>query len=153
MKNWVLTILILSSLVFVIGASGCSTQDSAQTLANESASADSTDSAAQTEAIDPNQMVDCGEMKDPGCFMNRMNECLPVSAKMIGSDGSTKIEMIILGVENGTCHFQRTVSSNSALNLDCYFPKGTMNWDTIDQTFGNDKGLQKVVDNACKSGW
>jgi hypothetical protein len=59
--------------------------------------------------------------------------------------------MTILGVENEKCHFQRKI--NDVLDLNCFFPKGTMNSDTLDQTFGNDKGLQKVVDDACKSGW
>jgi hypothetical protein len=38
------------------------------------------------------------------------------------------------------------------MDLNCLFPKGTMNWDTIDQTFGNDKGLQQVVDDNCTMG-
>jgi len=98
-----------------------------------------------------NSMVDCGEMRDPVCFSNRMNSCLPVTAKLVGTDGSA-IEISILGEENGTCHFQRKI--NNVTNLDCFFPKGTMNWNTIDQTFGNDKGLQKVVDDACRpAGW
>lgn len=95
-----------------------------------------------------NQMMDCGMMKDPSCFANRMNGCLPVTGKMTGTDGSTEIELTILGQENETCHFQRKI--NGVIDLNCYFPKGTMNWDTIDQTFGNDKGLQEVVDDACK---
>jgi hypothetical protein len=98
-----------------------------------------------------NEMVDCGESKDPGCFVNRMNGCLPVTAKMMGSDGKTAIDITILGVENEKCHFQRKI--DNVLSLDCYFPEGTMNMDTLDQTFGNDKGLQKVVDDNCKSGW
>jgi hypothetical protein len=97
------------------------------------------------------EIVDCGLAKDPECFMNRMNSCLPVTTKMTGSDNTTVIEMTILGIESEKCHFQRKI--NNVLNLNCFFPKGTMNWDTIDQTFGNDKGLQKVVDEACKSGW
>lgn len=97
------------------------------------------------------EMVNCGKMEDPFCFINRMNECLPVTAEMIGSDNTTKIEMIILGIENEKCHFQRKL--NNVLNLNCFFPKGTMNQNTLDQTFGNDKGLQKVVDDACNSGW
>lgn len=98
-----------------------------------------------------NEMVDCGQAKDPGCFMNRMNGCLPVTVKMMGSDNITTIELTILGTENEKCHFQRKI--NNVTDLNCYFPKGTMNWDTIDQTFGNDKGLQKVVDDNCQSGW
>lgn len=97
------------------------------------------------------EMVDCGEAKDPTCFMNRMNGCLPVTVKMTGSDNKTAIELTILGIENEKCHFQRKI--NNVMDLNCYFPKGTLNWDTIDQTFGNDKGLQKVVDENCKSGW
>ena len=118
-------------------------------LTNNKGSA-SNQSNSQNEN-DANQMVDCGKAKDPGCFLNRMNGCLPVTAKMIGTDGSTEIEITVLGIENETCHFQRKI--NNVLNLDCYFPKGTMNGDTLDQTFGNDKGLQKVVDDSCKSGW
>jgi len=98
------------------------------------------------------EMVDCGQAQDPGCFLNRMNSCLPVTTKGTGSDGTTTFELTILGIENEKCHFQRKI--NDALNLDCYFPKGTLNSDTLDQTFGNDKGLQKVVDDACKPvGW
>jgi len=96
-------------------------------------------------------MVDCGKAKDPGCFINRMNGCLPVTVKMTGSDNTTEIDLTVLGIENEKCHFQRKI--NNVTDLNCYFPKGTMNWNTIDQTFGNDKGLQKVVDDNCKSGW
>lgn len=106
---------------------------------------------ASQVAVDDKTMVDCGLAKDPGCFMNRMNGCLPVTVRMTGSDNTTNIEMTILGIENDTCHFQRKI--NNVTDLDCFFPKGTMNGDTIDQTFGNDKGLQKVVDDACKKGW
>lgn len=99
----------------------------------------------------PNEMINCGKMDNPSCFANRMNECLPVTGKMIATDGLTEIELTILGIENETCHFQRKI--NNVVDLNCYFPMGTINWDAIDQTFGNDKGLQKVVDDACKSGW
>ncbi|NMB66664.1 hypothetical protein GYA25_01230 [Candidatus Woesearchaeota archaeon] len=97
-----------------------------------------------------NEMVDCGKMENPNCFMIRMNECLPVKGVLTGTDGSN-IEISILGIENNTCHFQRRV--NNILNLNCFFPKETMNWDTIDQTFGNDHGLQSIVDSSCNSGW
>jgi len=102
------------------------------------------------------EMVDCGTATDPGCFMNRMNGCLPVTTKMMGSDSKTAIEITILGVENETCHFQRKI--NNVVDLNCFFPRGTLNNDTLDQMFGNDKGLQKVVDDACKhptgnAGW
>ncbi len=97
-------------------------------------------------------MVDCGEQEDPGCFMNRMNGCLPVTTKMTGSDDKTSIEITILGVEDEKCHFQRKV--NDVLDLDCRFPKGTLNDDTLGQIFGDDKGLQQVVDDACsRPGW
>ena len=95
-------------------------------------------------------MVDCGTAENPSCFMGRANSCLPVKVKMVGSDNKTEIELIILGVENDKCHFQRKL--NGTLNLNCYFPKGTNMWNAIDQTFGNDHGLQKVVDDAC-AGW
>ncbi len=96
-------------------------------------------------------MVDCSGQEDPGCFMNRMNGCLPVTVKMTGSD-ETSIEIIVLGVENEKCHFQRKL--NNVLDMDCLFPKGTLNSNTLDQMFGNDKGLQKVVDDACSEpGW
>lgn len=96
-------------------------------------------------------MVDCSGQEDPNCFFSRMNQCLPVTAKMTGTD-ETVIEITVLGIENETCHFQRKI--NNVMDLDCYFPKGTLNMDTLDQTFGNDHGLQKVVDDACiHPGW
>ncbi len=97
-----------------------------------------------------NEMVNCGQAEDPGCFMNRLNGCLPVTVKMMELDNVTQIEMTIFGIENEKCHFQRKI--NNVINLECYFPKGTLSWDTIDQTFGNDKGLQQVVDDNCQMG-
>ena len=97
--------------------------------------------------IDSNQMVDCGKMQNPTCFSNRMSGCLPVTAELTGTDGSD-INMTILGYENGKCHFQRKV--NGVVNLNCYFPNETsLTWNLIDQTFGNDIGLQNVVDANC----
>jgi len=96
------------------------------------------------------KMVDCGTAEDPSCFMARANSCLPVKVKMVGSDNKTEIELTIFGVENDKCHFQRKL--NGVLNLNCYFPKGTNMMNAIDQTFGNDHGLKKVVDDAC-AGW
>lgn len=104
-----------------------------------------------TSESDKMIMVDCNNDQDPFCFVNRMNECLPVSITIMGSDNKTKIVMTILGIEDNKCHFQRKI--NDVLDLNCFFPKGTMNQDTLDQTFGNDKGLQKVVDDACQKGW
>ena len=96
---------------------------------------------------DPNQMVDCGKMTNPTCFSNRMTDCLPVTAEMTATDGTTRIDLTILGVENEKCHFQRKI--NNVLNMDCYFPTGSLNWDLIDQMFGNDKGMQSVIDSSC----
>ncbi len=144
----VIAVLVLAviggGLFFFLGNKGAQKETGQQTAASPS-------TAAQTPITDKT-IVDCSEAKDPGCFVNRMNGCLPVTAKMTGTDSTTTIDITILGIENDKCHFQRKI--NNVLNLDCYFPKGTMNWDTIDQTFGNDKGLQKVVDDACKPvGW
>jgi hypothetical protein len=105
--------------------------------------------SSQDENADPNQMVDCGMIQNPSCFSNRMTTCLPVTAKMMGSDGVTSIDMTILGYENETCHFQRKI--NNVLDLNCYFPKGNLTWDLIDQVFGNDRGLQNIVDDSCKN--
>lgn len=109
-----------------------------------------------TTPVDDKTMVDCGTAKDPGCFINRMNGCLPVTTKMMGSDNTTAIEITITGVENEKCHFERKI--NNVADLNCFFPKGTLNTDTLGQMFGTDKGLQKVVDDACKfptgnTGW
>ena len=146
----ILVLIIVGGGIFVLGflghngATGGSNNGQPLTAASSSVAQTSTTSAADT------QMVDCGAMKDPTCFFNRLNGCLPVKAELTGTDGS-KIEISILGVENNTCHFQRKI--NDAVNLNCFFPKGTLTWDAIDQTFGNDKGLQKVVDAACQTGW
>ncbi len=109
--------------------------------------------STETQTPETDQtMVDCGMASDPECFLNRMNGCLPVTAKMMGSDGETEIEITILGVENDKCHFQRKL--NNVLDLNCFFPKGTLNMNTLNQMFGNDEGLQEVVDDACQpAGW
>ncbi|MCX6709943.1 MAG: hypothetical protein NTV63_03275 [Candidatus Woesearchaeota archaeon] len=128
-KNKFVFLTLILAMIFLLGCAQKETQISA----------------------DENEMVNCGKTEDPSCFISRMNQCLPVTAKMTGSDGSN-IDLTVLGIVNETCHFQRKI--NNVLNLDCYFPKGTMNMDTLDQTFGNDKGLQKVVDDACNTpGW
>ena len=109
---------------------------------------------AEKEGIttaDENKMVDCGQAQDPGCFMNRMNGCLPVTVKMVASDNTTTIGLTILGIEDEKCHFQRKI--NDVVDMNCLFPKGTMNGDTLDQIFGNDKGLQQVIDDNCTLGW
>jgi hypothetical protein len=146
----VIAVLVLAviggGLFFFLGNKGVQKETGAdqQTTASPS-------TAARMPVADET-MIDCSKTSDPSCFLGRMNGCLPVTAKMTGSDGKTEIEITILGVENEKCHFQRKI--NNVLSLDCHFSKGTLNMDTLDQTFGNDKGLQKVVDDACKSiGW
>jgi predicted small lipoprotein YifL len=141
---------LLLALAFTISACGAKKSVPATTNSTQE-TATTNEVPATTPVVDETAMVDCGVGQDPTCFMNRMNGCLPVTIQMMGSDNATKIEMTILGVENEKCHFQRKI--NDVLDLNCFFPKGTMNSDTLDQTFGNDKGLQKVVDDACKSGW
>ncbi len=139
-------IVVGGGLFFFLGNRGTEKETGEKEQVNTSPS-----TTAQTVANDQT-MIDCGQAQDPGCFMNRMNGCLPVTAKMMGSDGKTSIDITILGIENEKCHFQRKI--NNSIDLDCYFPKGTFNGNTLDQTFGNDKGLQKVVDDACsKPGW
>jgi len=139
----VLLIIVIAGLLFF---SKKQHSENNQNNLNQPQTEESNSSATNNQT-----MVNCGKAEDPRCFMSRMNECLPVTTEMTGSDNKTKIELTILGIENDTCHFQRKI--NDAVDLNCYFPKGTMNWDTIDQTFGNEKGLQKVVDSACKKGW
>lgn len=141
----ILVVIVVGVLVFFLSNKG--EQKGIQT---ETPITNSPSTATETPVVD-NTMVDCGEAKDPQCFMNRMSGCLPVTVKMVGSDNKTAIQMTILGVEDEKCHFERKI--NDVVDMNCFFPKGTMNWDTIDQTFGNDRGLQKVVDDACKKGW
>jgi len=145
--------ILVASLLMVISFTlvACGSKKTSPVPDTNQAATTANQTVTTTPVADKTAMVDCGTGQDPFCFVNRMNECLPVTIKMMGGDNSTKIEMTILGVENEKCHFQRKI--NDALNLNCFFPKGTMNSDTLDQTFGNDRGLQKVVDDACKSGW
>ncbi len=153
-NNKILYIVIIVLVLVIIGG-GLFLFFSNKGAEKETGAGEQTTSSPSTAAQAPvadKTMVDCGEAKDPGCFLSRMNGCLPVTSKGMASDGKTVLEITILGVENEKCHFQRKI--NNVLNLDCYFPKGTFNGDTLDQTFGNDKGLQKVVDDACKpAGW
>ncbi|MDD5291241.1 MAG: hypothetical protein PHZ04_03980 [Patescibacteria group bacterium] len=150
MTNNKILYIVITVLVLVIVSGGLFF------LSNNKGAQEETGTSQPETAVETpkaeEEMVDCGQAQDPGCFLNRMNQCLPVTAKMMGSDGTTAIDITILGVENEKCHFQRKL--NNALNLDCYFPKGTLNTDTLDQMFGNDRGLQKVVDDACTpAGW
>ncbi len=143
-KNKLTILVSVLAMILIMFLAGCSQKETGAQSADESAEANA--AAAEPE------MYDCGMREDPWCFVNRMNQCLPVTAKMTASDGSTTIDITILGQVNETCHFQRKI--NGVLGLDCYFPRGTLNMDTLDQTFGNDKGLQSVVDAACRNvGW
>ncbi len=99
------------------------------------------------EPVADQTMVDCGKAENPECFMGRANSCLPVKIQMVASDNITPIELTILGIEDEKCHFQRKV--NNVMDLNCYFPKGTNIMNAVDQSFGNDHGLQEVVDTAC----
>ena len=146
-KNKIIFLMFGMALIAILLLAGCSQKEAGAPAANANTTADTAAAAAAEQ-----EMVDCSNNEDPFCFVTRMNQCLPVTAKMTASDGSTSIDITILGQVNETCHFQRKV--NDALNLDCYFPRGTLNMDTLDQTFGNDKGLKSVVDAACKiPGW
>jgi len=154
----ILVLVIVGGGIFLLSNKGGQKEAGEGQPATSSSGASSPSTAAQTpnagtstSAADK-EMVDCSGATDPSCFLARMNGCLPVTTKMTGSDGKTAIEITISGVENEKCHFQRKV--NNVIDLNCYFPKGTLNMDTIDQTFGNDHGAEakKVVDEACTSG-
>jgi hypothetical protein len=143
--------VIGGGLFFFLGNKGTPKETGASQPQAPAAPSTTAQTAAQTAAADTT-MVDCTNASDPSCFLNRMNGCLPVTAKMTATNSTTSIEITILGIENNKCHFQRKI--NNVLSLDCYFPKGTMNMNTLDQTFGNDRGLQKVVDDNCTvGGW
>jgi hypothetical protein len=149
MKNKILYIVIIVLFLAVVGG-GLFFFLGNKSTQNEAGTGQQTTTQPSTKMQTPvadTTMVDCGQAQDPGCFMNRMNGCLPVTTKMMGSDGITSINITILGVENEKCHFQRKI--NNVIDMDCQFPKGTLNGNTLDQMFGNDKGLQKVVDDAC----
>ncbi|HNU96803.1 MAG TPA: hypothetical protein PKL86_01015 [Candidatus Portnoybacteria bacterium] len=92
------------------------------------------------------QMVDCGTIEDPMCFLERMGSCLPTTAKLTGTEGQD-ITITILGNENGKCHFQRKISNT--VDMNCYFPNATITSEILDQVFGNDRGLQELVDTSC----
>ena len=145
MKKWGIVFIIVFLVLLVLGFFFLLNNSNSPDISNNN----------QKETVDSTHMVDCGNVQDPSCFLNRMNGCLPVTVNMTGNDGSI-IEITILGQENETCHFQRKI--NNVADLNCYFPKGTLNMDTFNQMFGNDKGLQQVVDDACRyptgnTGW
>jgi PBP1b-binding outer membrane lipoprotein LpoB len=146
------------TLVAVLFLSGCASSEKSTSLPTQkevATASQQTPVTSSTEMQTPTvdkMMVDCSGASDPSCFMNRIKGCLPATTKMTGSDKKTAIEIIIVGVENEKCHFQRKI--NNVLNMDCFFPKGTLNDKTLGQMFGTDNGLQKVVDDACsKPGW
>jgi PBP1b-binding outer membrane lipoprotein LpoB len=146
------------TLIAVLFLSGCASSEKSTSLPMQKEAVNVSQplpvappTETQTPAVDKT-IVDCSGASDPSCFISRMSGCLPAITKMTGSDSKTAIEITILGVENEKCHFQRKI--NNVLNMDCFFPKGTLNDKTLGQMFGTDNGLQKVVDDACsKPGW
>jgi hypothetical protein len=150
MANKKILYITIIILVLVIIGGGVFFFSNNQELKEETGDNQQADDSLLIETQDE-AMVYCGQADDPMCFIGRMNGCLPVTTKMMGTDGETSIEITILGVEDGKCHFQRKL--NDVLDMNCYFPEGTLNMDTLDQIFGNDKGLQQVVDDACEMGW
>jgi len=150
MANKKILYIIIAVLALVVIAGGISFFSNNQKSQEETDGNQPANVSPSTKTQEET-MVDCSQVDDPACFINRMNGCLPVTTKMMGSDEKTTIEITILGVENEKCHFQRKI--NDVLDMDCYFPKGTLSVNTLDQMFGNDKGLQQVVDDACQLGW
>lgn len=148
MTNNKILYIVIAVLVLVVVGGGLFFFLGNRGAQNETGVGQQTTAKPSVPAADTT-MVNCGEADSPMCFMNRMNGCLPVTTEMTGSDGKTSIEITILGVEDEKCHFQRKL--NNVLDMDCRFPKGTLNSDTFDQMFGNDKGLQSVVDAACSN--
>lgn len=133
----VVILVVIGGLYFALGNKGAQ---------QETETGPQTSTETKESATDQT-MVDCGKAENPACFMGRANSCLPVKAQMVGSDNTTQIGLTILGVEDEKCHFQRKV--NNVMDLNCYFPKGTNIMNAVDQSFGNDHGLQEVVDTAC----
>lgn len=131
----VVALVIVGGIILLLGNKGGQKETQAPVVEN------------QTNA-DEQKMVDCGQITEPSCFFNRAEKCLPVTGKLTGTDGSN-IDITVLGKENGTCHFQRKVGNNNALNLDCHFPGESITLVIIDQTFGNDRGLQDLVNTSC----
>ena len=133
MKRILVIFLILALTIFLVN--GCGNQNNPNN--------------PQEEVNTSNQMVNCTDVDGPMCFLDRMSVCLPVTASMTGA-GNVSIEITVIGLENETCHFQRKI--NDIPSLNCFFPKGTFNSSVLDQTFGNDKGLQPFVDTYCRTG-
>jgi len=105
------------------------------------------DRGIQKEA-EVDQMVDCSREakgKRALCFMEKASTCLPVTFEIMTKIGL--IEITALGVENEKCHFQGKI--NNVVIIDCYFLKGILSPDILFQIGGDDKGLQKVVDDSC----
>ncbi len=138
----IVLILVIVGLYFLLGNKGVQKETGVT-----SPTPTQTEQPTPTPTTTDQTMVDCGNAENPACFMSRANGCLPVKAQMVASDNTTQIEIMILGVEDEKCHFQRKI--NDVMDLNCYFPKGTNIMSAIDQTFGNDHGLQEVVDAAC----
>jgi len=93
----VLAVIIIGGGILLLGNNG--TGKKTQEPATETPAAET--SVIETPAAESeNEMVDCGLAEDPMCFMTRMNECLPVTVQMTSSDGTTRIDMTIFGVED-----------------------------------------------------
>ena len=106
MANKKILYITIIILVLVIIGGGVFFFSNNQELKEETGDNQQADDSSLIETQDE-AMVYCGQADDPMCFIGRMNGCLPVTTKMMGTDGETSIEITILGVEDGKCHFQR----------------------------------------------
>lgn len=130
MKDWLLTLLILASLIFVMGVSGCSAPSSnAGTGSNVQKTADG--------------KIICA---DPSCLGQNFASCTPAQTTM-SSEGQS-ITITIQGLVNEKCHFTMVFGDVTA--ADCYFNKADLTDKILNQMFGNQEGQDAIIAAACK---
>jgi hypothetical protein len=72
----------------------------------------------------------------------------------VGSNPTPSALLLKLKIKTGCflpkiCHLKIWHFLIIIISLNCYFPKDINIMNAIDQTFGNDYGLQEVIDAAC----
>jgi len=99
-------------------------------------------------SYDYNQTANLERIKceDIQCLTGYFLTCEPSEYKYTAKEGS--ISFIVYGWQGSKCHFQ-TKGTASLPSDDCFFDAINLNAKTLNQLFGNEEGLQYVIDQSC----
>jgi len=83
---------------------------------------------------------------DIPCIGSNFLSCTPAELKFTPQDATSSIILTVFGTENEKCHFQMNMGGHGA---DCFFAKENLNFQVLNQIFGNPEGQEEVVSKSC----